>query len=157
MELEWQKFLTPEHLSSLVFREMRYEGPWLNLRSRNSDWTSKFTERDWRSLNGFVMKIHHKAVLKVTTELSQVSNKTIRHELKKAGYHAGDAIRKPMLSHQSIQKRFNWCRDLKNWLTGEWKQLIFSNDTCFLFSPLQCEFMYGGSSVKIFEETWRSF
>ncbi|XP_029635029.1 uncharacterized protein LOC115210567 [Octopus sinensis] len=106
---------TVEHLGfsrdtiSRTVTEFEKQGKTSSSRSKSGR-TSKLTERDRPELNRIVMENHQATTPKVTTELNQhltnpVSNKTVRHELNKTGYHGRTAIWKPLLSHQSIQKR----------------------------------------------------
>ncbi|XP_076062505.1 uncharacterized protein LOC143037830 [Oratosquilla oratoria] len=67
----------------------------------------KLSERDRRTLNRIVRKDRKTTASKITAELNEhlqntVSQKTVRRELHKFGFHGRAAIRKPLLSKTNV-------------------------------------------------------
>ena len=94
--------------------EFKKHGKNSSNRSNSGMTCCKRTYRNRHALVRTVGRKHRTTAAKVTTELyqhmnSQVSTKTVRCDLNKAGYHGRAAIREPLLSTVNIQKRLKWC------------------------------------------------
>jgi transposase-like protein len=60
-----------------------------------------------------------------------VSRWTVARRLREWDFGAHVAAKKPLLSHDNIQKRFEWAKSHKDWTVDDWKRVLFSDETPF--------------------------
>lgn len=60
-----------------------------------------------------------------------VSTRTVRRRLRAAGLCGRSPAKKPLLTKKMREKRLKWARDHENWTEGDWKKVIFSDESKF--------------------------
>ena len=55
--------------------------------------------------------------------------KTTLNVLKSMGFHSRIKQRKPMISHTNMEKRYRWAKKYQYWTVGDWKRVVFSDET----------------------------
>lgn len=58
-----------------------------------------------------------------------VSPQTIRNVLKEGGFKAKHKVKKPAISKKNQKKRLEFARKHKDWTYGDWKRVIWSDET----------------------------
>ncbi|KAG1059119.1 hypothetical protein G6F42_028428 [Rhizopus arrhizus] len=62
-------------------------------------------------------------------ELRNPGYKTTLNVLKSMGFHSRIKQRKPMISHTNMEKRYRWAKKYQYWTVGDWKRVVFSDET----------------------------
>ena len=66
---------------------------------------------------------------------AQVSTKTVRRRLVKAGLTGCVAAKRPLLTLAHRKKRLDWCRERKDWTNEQWKKVLWSDESVFELIP----------------------
>jgi len=101
---------------------------------------SKLNERDRRALKNIVTKSPRTTAQKITSEFNvhledSVSSRTVRRELHKLNIYGRAAIAKPFISKENAHRRRHWCNEHKTWTSGNWKKVIWSDESSFTLFP----------------------
>ncbi|CAF0805131.1 unnamed protein product [Rotaria sordida] len=96
----------------------------------------KLNERNIRMLKRLVQKGERYSVGEIAIKLndtlnSPVTSRTIINYLHRCRYEYKTKITKPFLNKNVKKNRLNWCLDYSNWTINQWKNIIFSDATCF--------------------------
>lgn len=62
-----------------------------------------------------------------------VSPQTIRNRLHAAGYYSHFKVKKPFVSAVNQQRRLNWAKKYIGWSVGQWKKVIWLDESQFVF------------------------
>ncbi|KAJ4440670.1 hypothetical protein ANN_08818 [Periplaneta americana] len=65
----------------------------------------------------------------------EVSRRTVSRRLTSAGMLSRIATRKPLLTPQNRQARYDWCKDHLDWTVEKWSTVIFSDESSFQLFP----------------------
>ena len=65
--------------------------------------------------------------------LMHVSGSTISRRLCAAGFNGYWSVKKPYISETNQVKRVTWCQQHVNWTPGQWKQVLWSDESPFMF------------------------
>ena len=66
---------------------------------------------------------------------TQVCFSTIRKRLQEFGLKGCVAVRKPLCTQAHKQKRLEWCQEGKDWTSGQWAKVLFSDESIFELIP----------------------
>lgn len=93
-----------------------------------------FNERDCRKIVSYVSKNPRATSSEIAAGMKQevdktVCNRTIRNVLKKAGYNARVARRKPLISKRNQLKRKTFAKDFINKDTSFWDNVMFTDES----------------------------
>src|SRR5437016_2199333 len=76
--------------------------------------------------NHFTTASEMKAQLEEKNQELEISERTIRHELKNLGFVSVHPRKVPLLTEKAKEKRLSWARDHVNY---NWKKVVFSDET----------------------------
>lgn len=100
---------------------------------------SKFTERDRRCLRRVVKSNRQTSLdniaaqFRSTSGSDDISNRTIRRELFKMGFHGRAAAHKPKITKVNQRRRLEWCKTRRHWTAEQWKNIVSSDESRFVF------------------------
>lgn len=60
---------------------------------------------------------------------------TVRRFLKAQGFRHVNAVRKPLLSERTVNKRKEFAKRFRNWTPRNWRRIIFSDEKVFKMRP----------------------
>ena len=64
-----------------------------------------------------------------------VTTRTVRRRLQKAGLRGCVAARKPLQTPRHKSRRLAWCRERKDWTPEQWGKVLFSDESIFELIP----------------------
>lgn len=64
--------------------------------------------------------------------LRRISDQTVRNRLREAGLYARRPVRRNVLTPRHVQERLQWCRHRVGWPRGNWRQILFTDESRFL-------------------------
>ena len=76
-----------------------------------------------------------------------VSTQTVRNRLHESGLHACRPVRSPAICHGNRARRVLWCQQHQNWTVDQWRQVLFTDESCFGCTQIQEECLYGDYQV----------
>ena len=65
------------------------------------------------------------------TSDKQISNRTVRARLVKAGLKGCKTRKKPYLSEFNRKKRLLWAKEHQDWTDGDWAKVVWSDESNF--------------------------
>lgn len=94
----------------------------------------KTTPREDRSLVVMSLKNRRLGSKELTGRFNEQFNKnisprTIRRRLNKAGLRGCKARKKPWLSPKNISKRYKWAKEHQNWSYEDWSRVVWSDES----------------------------
>ena len=88
-----------------------------------------YTDRDVRIVLRFVRKHPKATYTEVKSEIGlDISHSTIKRILRESGITNWRARRRPHLTEEHVQKRYNWCKARLDWSLEEWKNYMWSDE-----------------------------
>lgn len=82
----------------------------------------------------------------------QVTSRTVRGYLLKAGRRARRPIKKQLLTARMKQKRLAWAETYKEWTKEDWRKVLFSDEAHFLVQGQQSRYVRRSKNEEIREE-----
>ena len=62
-----------------------------------------------------------------------ISDRTVRKRLLENGRPARRPVKKQLLTETMKKKRYYWAKKYKHWTTEDWRKVVFSDESHFLF------------------------
>ena len=78
-----------------------------------------------------------------------VSSRTVRRILVKYGRRARRPLRKQLLTPQMKKKRLAWAKRYREWTAGQWRKVLFSDETHFIVQGQQVRYIRRASGEAL--------
>ena len=83
---------------------------------------------------------------------TQVSSRTVRRYLLKAGRRARRPLKKQLLTEEMKHKRLAWAQTYKEWTEEDWRKVLFSDESHFLVQGQRSQYVRRSKNEEITEE-----
>lgn len=87
----------------------------------------------------------------------QVTSRTVRGYLLKAGRRARRPIKKQLLTEEMKRKRLAWAETYKEWTKEDWRKVLFSDESHFLVQGQHSQYVRRSKNEEIREEHMNQF
>jgi hypothetical protein len=84
-----------------------------------------------------------------------VSSKTVGQELHKSNIYGRAAIAKPLITENNTERLKRWFYDHKTWVSGDWKYVIWSDESSFTLFPISL-WVFVWRTLKVACDDWGS-
>ena len=88
---------------------------------------------------------------------SEVTSRTVRGYLLKAGRRARRPIKKQLLTEVMKHKRLAWAETYKEWTKEDWRKVLFSDESHFLVQGQRSQYVRRSKNEEIREEHMNQF
>ena len=87
----------------------------------------------------------------------QVTSRTVRGYLLKAGRRARRPIKKQLLTEEMKRKRLAWAETYKEWTKEDWRKVLFSDESHFLVQGQHSQYVRRSKNEEIREDHMNQF
>ena len=87
----------------------------------------------------------------------EVTSRTVRGYLLKAGRRARRPIKKQLLTEEMKRKRLAWAETYKEWTKEDWRKVLFSDESHFLVQGQRSQYVRRSRNEEIREEHMNQF
>lgn len=125
--------ISPSTVSRTIKRYQE-TGGYANKSSRGG--VTKLNSKDVKYLCLLSVRNRRKTSTELAHEILNTTGKTVssrlvRYKLCSNGLRGRVAARKPLLRGYNVKRRFNWCKEKRQWIYADWIHALFSDESKF--------------------------